>query len=62
MTENEAAIVFRCGGGTQLSVTRSTTGPRTPKRRHRGWSRICGPRWPSSGHAVSRRRTTTCPA
>jgi catechol 2,3-dioxygenase-like lactoylglutathione lyase family enzyme len=26
LTENEAAIVFRCGGGTQLSVTRSTTG------------------------------------
>ena len=26
LTENEAAIVFRCGGGTQLSVTKSTTG------------------------------------
>ena len=25
MTENEAAIVFRCGGGTQLDVTKSTT-------------------------------------
>ncbi len=25
-TESEAAIVFRCGGGTQLSVTKSTTG------------------------------------
>jgi catechol 2,3-dioxygenase-like lactoylglutathione lyase family enzyme len=26
MTENEAAIVFRCGGGTHLDVTKSTTG------------------------------------
>jgi catechol 2,3-dioxygenase-like lactoylglutathione lyase family enzyme len=26
LTENEAAIVFRCGGGTQLSVTKSMTG------------------------------------
>jgi catechol 2,3-dioxygenase-like lactoylglutathione lyase family enzyme len=26
LTENEAAIVFRCGGATQLSVTKSTTG------------------------------------
>ena len=26
VSENEAAIVFRCGGGTQLSVTASTTG------------------------------------
>ena len=26
LNESEAAIVFRCGGGTQLSVTRSTTG------------------------------------
>lgn len=26
LTENAAAIVFKCGGGTQLDVTRSTTG------------------------------------
>ena len=26
LSENEAAITFRCGGGTQLSVTKSTTG------------------------------------
>jgi len=26
LEENEAAIVFRCGGGTQLDVTKSTTG------------------------------------
>ena len=26
LTENEAAIVFRCGAGTQLDVTKSTTG------------------------------------
>jgi catechol 2,3-dioxygenase-like lactoylglutathione lyase family enzyme len=26
LSESEAAITFRCGGGTQLSVTRSTTG------------------------------------
>jgi len=26
LDENEAAIVFRCGGGTQLDVTKSTTG------------------------------------
>jgi catechol 2,3-dioxygenase-like lactoylglutathione lyase family enzyme len=26
LTESEAAITFRCGGGTQLSVTKSTTG------------------------------------
>ena len=26
MSEGEAAIVFRCGGGTRLDVTRSTTG------------------------------------
>jgi catechol 2,3-dioxygenase-like lactoylglutathione lyase family enzyme len=26
LNETEAAIVFRCGGGTQLAVTRSTTG------------------------------------
>ena len=26
LNESEAAIVFRCGGGTQLSVTKSTTG------------------------------------
>jgi catechol 2,3-dioxygenase-like lactoylglutathione lyase family enzyme len=26
LTENEAAIVFRCGGGTHLDVTASTTG------------------------------------
>jgi catechol 2,3-dioxygenase-like lactoylglutathione lyase family enzyme len=26
LSESEAAIVFRCGGGTQLSVTKSTTG------------------------------------
>jgi catechol 2,3-dioxygenase-like lactoylglutathione lyase family enzyme len=26
LTENEAAIGFRCGGGTQLDVTMSTTG------------------------------------
>jgi catechol 2,3-dioxygenase-like lactoylglutathione lyase family enzyme len=25
-TENEEAIVFRCGGGTHLDVTKSTTG------------------------------------
>jgi catechol 2,3-dioxygenase-like lactoylglutathione lyase family enzyme len=26
LTENEDAIVFRCGGGTQLDVTKSTVG------------------------------------
>jgi catechol 2,3-dioxygenase-like lactoylglutathione lyase family enzyme len=26
VNESEAAVVFRCGGGTQLSVTKSTTG------------------------------------
>jgi catechol-2,3-dioxygenase len=26
INENDAAIVFRCGGGAQLSVTKSTTG------------------------------------
>lgn len=26
LNESEAAIVFRCGGGTQLDVTKSTTG------------------------------------
>jgi catechol 2,3-dioxygenase-like lactoylglutathione lyase family enzyme len=26
LSESEAAIVFRCGGGSQLSVTKSTTG------------------------------------
>ena len=26
LNESEAAITFRCGGGTQLSVTKSTTG------------------------------------
>jgi catechol 2,3-dioxygenase-like lactoylglutathione lyase family enzyme len=26
LDESEAAIVFRCGGGTQLDVTKSTTG------------------------------------
>jgi catechol 2,3-dioxygenase-like lactoylglutathione lyase family enzyme len=26
LSESEAAITFRCGGGTQLAVTRSTTG------------------------------------
>jgi catechol 2,3-dioxygenase-like lactoylglutathione lyase family enzyme len=26
LTESDAAIVFRCGGGTQLAVTKSTTG------------------------------------
>jgi catechol 2,3-dioxygenase-like lactoylglutathione lyase family enzyme len=26
LSENEAAIVFRCGGGTELDVTKSTTG------------------------------------
>lgn len=26
LSESEAAITFRCGGGTQLSVTKSTTG------------------------------------
>jgi catechol 2,3-dioxygenase-like lactoylglutathione lyase family enzyme len=26
VNESEAAIVFRCGGGTQLTVTKSTTG------------------------------------
>jgi catechol 2,3-dioxygenase-like lactoylglutathione lyase family enzyme len=26
LTENEAAIVFRCGAGTHLDVTKSTTG------------------------------------
>ena len=26
LTENEAAIAFRCGGGTHLDVTKSTTG------------------------------------
>jgi catechol 2,3-dioxygenase-like lactoylglutathione lyase family enzyme len=26
LSESEAAITFRCGGGTQLSVTNSTTG------------------------------------
>jgi catechol 2,3-dioxygenase-like lactoylglutathione lyase family enzyme len=26
LTESEAGITFRCGGGTQLSVTKSTTG------------------------------------
>jgi catechol 2,3-dioxygenase-like lactoylglutathione lyase family enzyme len=26
LTENEAAITFRCGGGTHLDVTKSTTG------------------------------------
>ena len=26
LDESEAAIIFRCGGGTQLSVTKSTTG------------------------------------
>jgi catechol 2,3-dioxygenase-like lactoylglutathione lyase family enzyme len=26
LTENEDAIVFRCGGGTHLDVTKSTTG------------------------------------
>jgi catechol 2,3-dioxygenase-like lactoylglutathione lyase family enzyme len=26
LSESEAAIVLRCGGGTQLSVTKSTTG------------------------------------
>jgi catechol 2,3-dioxygenase-like lactoylglutathione lyase family enzyme len=26
LSESEAAITFRCGGGTQVSVTKSTTG------------------------------------
>jgi len=26
LSESEAAITFRCGGGTELSVTKSTTG------------------------------------
>jgi catechol 2,3-dioxygenase-like lactoylglutathione lyase family enzyme len=26
LNENEAAIIFRCGGGTHLDVTKSTTG------------------------------------
>jgi catechol 2,3-dioxygenase-like lactoylglutathione lyase family enzyme len=26
LTENEAAIVFKCGGGTRLDVTKSTVG------------------------------------
>ena len=26
LSESDAAIVFRCGGGTQLAVTKSTTG------------------------------------
>jgi catechol 2,3-dioxygenase-like lactoylglutathione lyase family enzyme len=26
LSESDAAITFRCGGGTQLSVTKSTTG------------------------------------
>ena len=26
LSESEAAITFRCGGGTQLSMTKSTTG------------------------------------
>jgi catechol 2,3-dioxygenase-like lactoylglutathione lyase family enzyme len=26
LNESEAAVVFRCGGGTQLAVTKSTTG------------------------------------
>jgi hypothetical protein len=26
MSESEEAIVFRCGGGTHLTVTKSTTG------------------------------------
>ena len=26
LNESDAAIVFRCGGGTQLAVTKSTTG------------------------------------
>jgi catechol 2,3-dioxygenase-like lactoylglutathione lyase family enzyme len=26
LSESEAAVTFRCGGGTQLSVTNSTTG------------------------------------
>jgi catechol 2,3-dioxygenase-like lactoylglutathione lyase family enzyme len=37
MTENDEAIVFRCGGGTHLDVTRSTVGT-ADEQTQAGWT------------------------
>ncbi len=57
--ENENAIVFRCGAGTHLDVTKAPLGPPTSRPRQHGRSATSVPRWPNSAPAASRSKTTT---
>src|SRR5215217_4016254 len=61
LTENENAIVFKCGNGTHLDVTKSTVGTADEQTQASWQSATSGPRWRSSAPAGSRSRTTTCP-
>ena len=42
--EDENAIVFSCGGGTHLDVTKAQSGPPTSRPRQRGRSATSAPR------------------
>ena len=60
LNENEDALTFGCGAGTQFSVTKSTVGTADGRRRCRGMSPTYVLRSPSSDHAGSRSKITTC--
>ena len=57
--ENENAVVFRCGSGTHLDVTKSTAPTAGQRPRQRGRSATSAPKWPNSAPAASRSKTTT---
>jgi catechol 2,3-dioxygenase-like lactoylglutathione lyase family enzyme len=59
-TENEDAIVFTCGGGTHVDVTKSTLGTADEQTQAPGRLRTSGRRWPNCAPTASRSRTTTC--
>jgi catechol-2,3-dioxygenase len=55
--ESDRHLVFRCGGGTQLAVSKSTTGNADTRRRRPGWLTTCVRRWPGCARAASRSRS-----
>ena len=61
LREDPDRIVFRCGGGTQLVITQSTVGRRTPRLRWPGAYRTSGRRSPIFEREACASRSTRQP-
>jgi catechol 2,3-dioxygenase-like lactoylglutathione lyase family enzyme len=57
--ENTNAIVFRCGHGTHLDVTKSTVGTADQQTQAAWQVSDIRARWPNSAPAASRSKNTT---